>query len=45
MMLNIVRWNEDTITVHMSRLTGAGPNGGELPPPINSMGILNRATF
>jgi hypothetical protein len=45
MMLNIVRWNEETIAVHMSRVTGAGPSGGALPPPINSMGILNRAEF
>jgi hypothetical protein len=45
MMLNIVRWNEDTIAVHMSRVTGAGPDGGALPPPVNSMGILNRAEF
>lgn len=45
MMLNIVRWTEDSIAVHMSRVTGAGPSGGELPPPVNSMGILNRAQF
>lgn len=45
MMLNIVRWTEDSIAVHMSRVTGAGPNGGALPPPVNSMGILNRAEF
>lgn len=45
MVLNIMRWNEDTIAVHMSRVSGAGPNGGELPPPVNSMGILNRAVF
>jgi hypothetical protein len=45
MMLNIVRWNETTIAVQMSRVTGAGPDGGALPPPVNSMGILNRANF
>lgn len=45
MMLNIARWTEDSIAVHMSRVTGSGPNGGEMPPPINSMGILNRADF
>jgi hypothetical protein len=45
MMLNIVRWTEDSIAVHMSRVTGAGPSGGPLPPPINAMGILNRAQF
>lgn len=45
MMLNIVRWTEDSIAVHMSRVTGAGPSGGQVPPPINSMGILNRAEF
>jgi hypothetical protein len=45
MMLNIVRWNEDTIAVHMSRVTGAGPDGGQLPPPVNSMGLLGRANF
>ena len=45
MMLNIVRWNEDTIAVQMSRVSGAGPSGGELPPSINSMGFLNRAQF
>lgn len=44
MMLNIVRWTEDSIAVHMSRVTGAG-TGTEVPPPINSMGILNRANF
>jgi hypothetical protein len=45
MMLNIVRWTEDSIAVHMSRVTGAGPNGGAVPPPVNSAGILNRAEF
>jgi hypothetical protein len=45
MMLNIVRWSEDSIAVHMSRVTGAGPSGGQLPPPVNMMGILNRAQF
>jgi hypothetical protein len=44
MMLNIVRWTEDSIIVHMSRVTGAGTTG-EVPPPVNSMGILNRADF
>lgn len=43
MMINIVRWNEDTIAVHVSRVTGGA--GGEPPPPVNSMGILNRANF
>jgi hypothetical protein len=45
-MLNIVRWNEETIAVYMSRVTGVDPNGGGSPPaPINLMGILNRAEF
>lgn len=44
MMINIVRWDEDTIAVHVSRVTGAA--GGDLPPaPVNSMGRLNRANF
>ena len=45
MMLNIVRWNETTIAVAMTRVTGAGSNGGALPPSVNSMGVLNRAEF
>jgi hypothetical protein len=44
-MLNIVRWNEDSIAVHISRVSGAGPNGGPLPPSVDSMGILERAVF
>jgi len=44
MMLNIVRWTEDSIIVHMSRVQGPG-NDGQVPPPVNSMGILNRANF
>ena len=45
MVLNIMLWNEETIAVHMSRVTGAGPDGGPLSPPVNSMGFLDRATF
>jgi hypothetical protein len=45
LMLNIVRWDELTIAVQMSRVTGAGPRGGALPLPVNSMGILNRAAW
>lgn len=44
MMLNIVRWNETTIAVFMSRVTGAGPNG-DMPTSLTTMGIFNRAQF
>ena len=44
-MLNIVRWDEATIAVHLSRVTGPGSRGDSLPPPVNSMGILSRAQF
>ena len=45
MMLNIVRWNEGTIAVHMSRVIGAAPGGGTVPTQMSSMGILDRAQF
>jgi len=44
MMLNVVRWKEDEIAVHMSRVAPAGPDGA-VPPPINLMGILTRTEF
>lgn len=44
MMLNLMRWKEDEIAVHMSRVAPAGPDG-VVPPPINLMGILARKDF
>lgn len=45
MMLNIVRWDEDTLAVFMSRQTGAGSSGTEPPQPLVFFGRLNRADF
>ena len=43
MMLNIVRWDEESIVIHMSRVTGAA--GGQGPQLVNLMGSMTKASF
>lgn len=44
MMLNIMRWEEDAILVHMSRVTGADEKAGTGPGVVNLMGLLGRSS-
>lgn len=41
-VLNIMRWEEHTLLVHLSRTTGANEAAQQGPGVLNLMGILNR---
>jgi hypothetical protein len=45
MMLNITRWDEDTIVVHMSRVSGADEANGKAASTINSIGRFGRGNW
>lgn len=45
MMLNISRWDEETITVHMSRVTQADEASGQPASSVNSMGRFGRGDW
>jgi hypothetical protein len=41
-LLNIMRWEEDTLLVHLSRTTGANEAAQQGPAVLNLMGLLDR---
>jgi hypothetical protein len=43
-LLNIMRWQEDSLLVHLSRTTGANPDENLGPSVLNLMGLLDRAS-
>jgi len=45
MMLNITRWDEDTILVHVTRVAGGDSAAGQAPTTINSIGRFARGNW
>jgi hypothetical protein len=45
MMLNITRWDEETIFIHMSRVSGVDEDAGRAASTINSMGRFGRGNW